>query len=311
VRGRTEAAPGEGRAASKGEAVSGQSTEKGQPTAKPQQTKQQFQESFAKAMAKQPTQPSPKGLGSLAANPAQVTNVWNQAKTSAKSGPDVGQPSKAKGLTTVGLDSNQYAAYQTWTAWAKKYDVPVAKIFTGSPDFATFIGFMGELKKIRESPSLGSSEKDLAKQVAGEVASYLSQHGVSAPNVTWGGSASTATVPKTEEKKKPEPETSTDQPPWATGPFTWTTTTAILDHLKDAQEKHEYPTSVAELEQYVVDHAHEFKRRSGNEWQAPLEGMKTRVKGGGSELKWWSIVLEVTGPGKGRIFHYGPEHLYK
>jgi hypothetical protein len=282
----------------------------GQPTGKPQQTKQQFQQSFAKAMAKQPTQPSSKGLGSLAANPAQVTSVWNQAKSSAQGGPEVGQPSEAKGLTTVGLDGNQYKVYQSWTAWAQKYNVPVAKIFTGSPDFATFIGFMEKLKPLRESPPMGSSAEGMAKQVDKEVTAYLSQHGVSAPDVTWGGSASTATVPKTEKKKEPAPEISKDQPPWATGQFTWTTANAILGHLKDAKEEHEYPTSVADLQQYVVDHAHEFKRK-GNTWQAPLGSMTTRVKGGGSEVKWWSIVLEVTGPGKGKIFHYGPEHLYK
>lgn len=287
-----------------------------QPTAKPQQTnqtKQQFQQSLSKAVVKQGIQTGSGAWGAVTTNPGQVSNVWAKAKTLVPSQPQ-DQPTPtatpAKGLTTVTLSPEQYKTYQQWTTWAQKYHVPIAQVFSGSPDFDTFLAFMGKLKLIRESPSLGSTAQDLAEEVDGEVAAYLGQQGVSGAAATWGGTASTATVPKQENKPAPSTEASGDQP-WAGQSFTWTTTKKILKHLKDAKEKHEYPTSVSELVQYVETNAGDFKPVKPNVWQAALEGMKTRVTGGGSDLKWWSIVLEVTGPTEGRIFHYGPEHLYK
>jgi hypothetical protein len=287
-----------------------------QPIGSTQQTKKAFKESLAKNVAQKPVGTAPTAWGTLANNPTQVANVWAQAKTIS------GQPASAspgtatpkKGLTTVTLSHPQYQTYQQWTEWAAKYKVDVPAIFSGSPDFATFTGFMGKLKGIRESPGLGATEQTMAKEVAQEVSGYLAKHGVSGATASWGGDASTATLPAKEKKPAPSEEGGAlDQAPWVTQKFTWTCASDIFkhkSHLVTDKDKQDYLGSVEELVEYVETNADEFRPKGGAIWQLVIGGLKTKSKGDQQE-KYWSIVAEVTGPGQGRIFHYGPEHLYK
>jgi hypothetical protein len=282
------------------------------PTQSTQQTKQAVKQVLTNSLAKQPAPASTNAWASLLQNPQQVGNMVAQAKT--KTGqPAAASSSSAKGLTTVTLTSTQYQTYQQWTDWAKKYDVDVAAIFSGSPTFETFTGFMAKLKDIRESPSLGSSEKTLAADVTKAVSEYLALHGVSGGSATWGGDASTATLPEAKEtKKQPAQAEDADQAPWAEKKFTWQTTSDILKHRKDLlEDKEGHPMTVEELVAYVDDHAEEFQRKVAQKWHLRLGGLMTRTYGGQPDVKWWSIIVEVMGPSKGRIFHYGPEHLYK